>query len=209
LKKIKNRENRLIRDLNHRVSRKIVEIAKEQNAGIKLEELDGIRNNRKHTRSFNYGLNSWSFYQLQKFIEYKAKLDGVPITYVEPRNTSKECSRCGCIGIREDKSFKCPTCGHVDHADANASFNISLRPPLVEDVGQLHVDRDACKGSTDTPGGATPRTTETPEPPSFSERVCQNFHLPETSCQRGVYPSLFIPSPPHRLKAGAFLLTPA
>ncbi|PYB68408.1 transposase [Thermoplasma sp. Kam2015] len=167
LKKIKNRESRIIRDLNHKVSRKIIEIAKEQNSGVKLEKLDGIRNNKRHTKSFNYGLNSWSFYQLQKFIEYKAKLDGIPITYVEPRYTSKECSRCGSIGIREDKSFKCPNCGHVDHADANASFNIALRPPLVEDAGQLHTDRDACKGSTDTPRGATPRTTETSEPPSL------------------------------------------
>ncbi len=169
LKKIKNRENRIIRDLNHKVSRKVVEVAREKNAGIKLEKLDGIRNNKKHTKSFNYGLNSWSFHQLQQFIEYKAKLDGIPITYVEPRYTSKECSRCGSIGIREDKSFKCPSCGHVDHADANASFNISVRPPLVEGAGQLHADRDACKGSTDTPRRATPGTTETPEPPSFSE----------------------------------------
>jgi len=151
LKRIKDRESRIIRDLNHKVSRKIVEIAKKDNAGIKLEDLSGIRNNKKHTKSFSYGLNSWSFHQLQKFIEYKAKLEGVPLTYVEPKNTSKECSRCGSIGIRETKSFKCPSCGHVDHADANASFNIALRPPSVGGVGQLHVDRDACKGSTDTP----------------------------------------------------------
>jgi transposase, IS605 OrfB family, central region len=57
LKKIKNRESRVIRDLNHKVSRKIVDIAIQQNAGIKLEKLDGIRNNRKHTRSFNCNLN--------------------------------------------------------------------------------------------------------------------------------------------------------
>ena len=95
LKKIKNRESRVIRDLNHKVSRKIVEIAKKDSTGIKLEKLDGIRNNKKHAKPFNYGLNSWSFHQLQKFIEYKAKLEGFPITYVEPKNTSKECSRCG------------------------------------------------------------------------------------------------------------------
>ena len=67
------------------------------------------------------------------------------------------------------KLFKYPSCGHVDHADVNASFNIALRLPLVEGVGQLHVDRDACKGSTATPEGATLRTTNSPEPPSFCE----------------------------------------
>ncbi|MEM3196901.1 MAG: hypothetical protein QW431_02970 [Conexivisphaerales archaeon] len=47
-----------------------------------------------------------------------------------------------------------------DHADANASFNIALRPPLMG--SQLHAD--ACKGSTDTPKEATPRMMETLEP---------------------------------------------
>jgi hypothetical protein len=36
-------------------------------------------------------------------------------------------------------------------------------------MSRLHADRDACKGSTDTPRGATLRATETPEPPSFNE----------------------------------------
>ncbi|MGC8645670.1 MAG: IS200/IS605 family accessory protein TnpB-related protein, partial [Thermoplasmata archaeon] len=53
---------------------------------MKLERLDRIRKNKEHTKSLNYGLNSWSFYQFQKFIEYKAKLNSIPITYVEPRN---------------------------------------------------------------------------------------------------------------------------
>ncbi len=155
VKKIKNRESRIVRDLNHKISKEIVEIAKEQNAGIKLEALEGIRQNRRHSRNFNYNLHSWSFYQLQTFIEYKAELYGIPLTYVEPKNTSKECSRCGNIGIREQKKFVCHSCGHVDHADANASFNIALRQPLDFNVGQLNADRDVFKGSTDTPRGAT------------------------------------------------------
>jgi putative transposase len=165
LKRIKNRESKIIQNLNHHISKKIIEIAKEQKAGIKLEKLKHIRRGKRYKRRFNYYLHSWSFYQLQTFIEYKAKLEGIPVTYVEPRNTSKECSRCGSIGIREAKSFKCPHCGHVDHADVNASFIIASRPPSVEGIGQLHIDRDVCKGSTDTPRGATPGTTETPEPP--------------------------------------------
>ena len=92
MKKIKSRERNIIKDINHKVADKIVEIAKESNAGIKLEQLYGIRNNKKHSESFNYSLHSWSFKQLQSFIEYKAKLYGIPIAYVEPENTSKECS---------------------------------------------------------------------------------------------------------------------
>ncbi|MGC9011055.1 MAG: RNA-guided endonuclease InsQ/TnpB family protein, partial [Candidatus Micrarchaeia archaeon] len=160
LKKIKSRERNIIKDLNHKVANKIVEIAKEANAGIKLERLDGIRNNKRHAKSFNYSLHSWSFKQLQSLIEYKARLCGIPIAYVEPENTSKECSRCGSIGTRIGKEFVCHNCGHVDHADANASFNIALRQPL-NGMSQLHADRDACKGSTDTPQMATLGTTAT------------------------------------------------
>jgi putative transposase len=163
LKKIKNRESRIIRDLDHKVSRAIVNIAKQLNAGIKLENLKEIRRNKKHRKEFNCDLHSWSFYQLQKFIEYKACLEGIPVAYVEPQNTSKECSRCGSIGTREGKSFKCPTCGHVDHADANASFNIALRLPSMVSIGQLHIDRDMCKGTTAAPKWQCLRTTDNHE----------------------------------------------
>jgi len=94
-------------------------------------------------------------------------MEGIPVTYVEPKNTSKECSRCKSIGIREGKSFKCPYCGHVGHAGVNASFNIASRPPLVESMSQSHADRDACEGSTGTPEGATLGTRETLEPPKL------------------------------------------
>jgi len=40
-------ERNIIKDINHKVADKLVEIAKESNAGIKLEQLYGIRNSRK------------------------------------------------------------------------------------------------------------------------------------------------------------------
>jgi putative transposase len=133
------------------IAKKIIDIAVQNACGIKMEQLDGIRGNRKQAKSFRYSLHSWSFYQLQTFIEYKAKLNGVTVTYVDPAYTSQQCSRCGLIGNRSDKSFSCPSCGHVDHADANASFNIALRPPLVEGSGRFRPDRDVRKGRIDTP----------------------------------------------------------
>jgi putative transposase len=150
VKVVRNRESRIVRDINHKVSRKVVGIAERTESGIKLERLGGIRRNRRHGRSFNGTLHSWSFYQLQSFLQYKARMRGIPIVFVEPRNTSKECSRCGSEGTRLGKDFVCQ-CGHVDHADANAGFNIAMRPS----IGQSIADRDAMEGNTDIPRGAT------------------------------------------------------
>lgn len=147
LNQIKCRESSIVRDLNHKISNKIVLVAKENGCSIKLEDLKGIRNSKKQAQSFKYSLSSWSYFQLLMMIKYKAKKFGVEVGLVDPAYTSKKCSRCGTIGLRRDKSFRCPNCGHVDHADANAAFNIAARPL----IDLLHIDRDICKGSTDTP----------------------------------------------------------
>jgi len=147
VKQIKDRESRIVKDINNKVSRKIVDTAKESGKGIKLEDLTGIRNSKHNTKSFRYAKNSWSFYQLQNQIEYKAKLLGVEVAYVDPAYTSKSCSRCGLIGDRNGKSFKCPACGHVDHADSNAGFNIAKRPCIDRSVKERHL----AEGTTDSP----------------------------------------------------------
>ena len=149
--KIRNKENRISKDLNHKISREIVNNAAQQGCGIKMERLSDIRTTARTSKSTRASLHSWSFYQIQMMIEHKAKLLGVPVVYVNPAYTSQTCSRCGEIGTRNGKDFSCPHCGHVDHADVNASFNIALRPPLGEGNGRLHADRDACKGRIDTP----------------------------------------------------------
>lgn len=144
VKKLKHRESNIIKDINHKTSKEIVEIAKANKSIIVLEDLTDIRKTTKSRKSFRYSLNSWSFYQMESFIGYKAHLQGVPVAFVEPAYTSQECSRCGNIGHRDGKQFQCG-CGHRDHADVNAGFNIAHR---------FCIDRDMRKGSTDTPNGA-------------------------------------------------------
>jgi len=161
VKEIRDRESRVVGDLNHKVSRRIVDAAKRSGKGIKLELLTGIRKTTRQAKSFRYALHSWSFYQLETMIEYKAKLLGVPVAYVDPAYTSQTCSRCGLVGVRSGKVFKCPRCGHVEDADVNASFNIAVR---LIGVSRSVVDRDAAEGCTDTPGEATAGTMQTLEP---------------------------------------------
>jgi putative transposase len=136
LSEIKNREHNIINDLNHKISRKIVNMANAQNAALVFEDLKNIRKTGKKNYTFNFALDSWSFYEFQTFVEYKAKLLGVPVLYVDPSYTSQNCSRCGAKGLRQGKEFKCPACGHVDHADVNAAFNIALRQKSMVDCMQ-------------------------------------------------------------------------
>ncbi len=88
VKRLKRRESRIVRDLNHKISRKIVNTAKEEGSGIKLEKLKGIRKMASLRRAFRYSLHSWSFYQLQDMIEYKARLLGID-QFVVDRDVTK------------------------------------------------------------------------------------------------------------------------
>ncbi len=171
VKKIKNREQQIVKDLNHKISRYIVNLAIKEKGGVKLEKLQDIRKTSRSRKSFKYALNSWSFYQLQKFIKYKALLAGVPVIYIEPAYTSKCCSRCGQIGERNGKIFKCP-CGYVEHADTNAAFNIAFLSP---NIVQLQQERDCLQAESDTRQEATQPSFATLEPPlALVVGVCQN-----------------------------------
>ncbi|RLA63505.1 MAG: transposase [Epsilonproteobacteria bacterium] len=154
VKRIKNRESRVVRNLNHHISKKLVGECIKQKAGIVLEGLKDIRKTAKSRKKQRYSLNSWSFYQLRQMVEYKAKKQGIPVFYIEPQYTSQRCSRCGHIeqANRKGKLFQCKSCGKVENADVNAGFNIAFA--YQNGISRFVKDRDLAKGSTDTPGEA-------------------------------------------------------
>lgn len=151
VKRIKDKESRIVRDINHKISRAIIDLAKQNASEIRLEDLKGIRKT-KSRKSFKGTLNSWAFYQLGEMLEYKAQLAGVKIFKINPAYTSKSCSRCGEIGERNGKQFKCHSCGHVEHADANAAFNIAFPSQALV---RLQEERDSCKRLSGEPQEAT------------------------------------------------------
>lgn len=131
LKKVKaigSKEQRYMKDINHKLSREIVNIAKAHNSVIQLENLSNIRDEIHYTRKLNRKLHNWNFAQLQSFIEYKAIAEGLKIIYVDNKNTSIQCNVCGHTEKKNRKNrntFKCKYCGYEANADYNASVNIS------------------------------------------------------------------------------------
>lgn len=111
-------------------AKRIVRHAKDTMAVIVLEDLTHIRDRMTVRRKQRAKQHNWSFSQLRQFISYKAKLAGVPVVLVDPRNTSRTCNRCGFVSKRNRKSqaeFSCIRCGHKAHADITAARNLATR----------------------------------------------------------------------------------
>ena len=79
-----------------------------------------IATRRKNNRS----LNSWSFYRLAKFIEYKAALEGILVIRVDPYKTSQRCPNCGKEHKAKDRKYVCE-CGFHAHRDVVGAINIA------------------------------------------------------------------------------------
>jgi putative transposase len=155
VKAIKDRESRIVKDINHKTSKALVEFAKENNACIVMEELKDCRKTMKNRRKQRYSLHSWSFYQQKQMIEYKAKKYGVSVHFVAPQYTSQRCSICGHIeqANRVKNLFSCKKCGTVEDSGVNAGFNITHLHK--NGISQFNIERDMLKGTTDSPKGAT------------------------------------------------------
>ena len=126
LKRLSGRERTTASIINHTIAKQIVQIAKEENKGIAIEDLKGIRfSSLKKGKKFRTRVGKWSFNQLRQYISYKAILNGVPVVLVNPRYTSKTCNKCHHIGNRKGKVFECNNCGNNMDADINASLNIA------------------------------------------------------------------------------------
>ena len=124
LRKLSGRERRFVTDANHCISKHIVQLPYTVFA---LEDLSKIRVQKRRGTEFNRKLNNWSFYELERFIRYKAENVGKQVITVDARYTSQKCSACGHVykGNRNGSQYLCRNCGFELHADLNASRNIA------------------------------------------------------------------------------------
>lgn len=124
------KESRFARDVNHRISKAVVQKARDTGRGIGLEDLKHICSRTTVNRSQRRAHHSWAFAQLRAFLTYKAERIGVPVIAVDPKYTSQACPCCGSIdrANRPDRdTFRCISCGHAGPSDTTAARNIASR----------------------------------------------------------------------------------
>jgi len=133
VERINNKEQRIMKDIDHKLSHDIIVTAVAHDVKtIKIERLANIRSTTRTSRKNNHSLHTWSFYRLARYIEYKAKLAGIKVEYVNPAYTSQTCPVCGHVHHANDRNYTCK-CGFHIHRDLLGAMNICNSTEYVGD----------------------------------------------------------------------------
>lgn len=136
LKRLSGRMKRYMANVNHVVSKEVVQFAVESNASrIVTEDLRTLpqRADKEFSRALRKVIHEWAYADLQKKIAYKAQMYGIELKEVDSRGTSKTCSKCGYNHKQNRKKhvFKCLQCNYQLDSDLNAARIIRQRGILL------------------------------------------------------------------------------
>lgn len=128
MKAIGQRENRWMQDINHQVSKALV-MNNPKHTLFVLEDLSGVRNATERIRTKDrYVSVSWSFYDLEQKLIYKAKQNESTVIKVNPAYTSQCCPKCGHTETanrnKKKHLFACKNCGYQSNDDRIGAMNL-------------------------------------------------------------------------------------
>jgi putative transposase len=137
IKRMRNIESR-INQFYHKRTKDIINWALNNNAAIVLEDLKDMKKKSRirERKEIKYKLSQFVYKTIRSMIEYKAKMYGLPIIFVDPVGTSYTCSKCGSTNTSRPKQaiFMCNnsecilnkgTKQRQINADYNAACNIA------------------------------------------------------------------------------------
>jgi putative transposase len=133
--------------LNHQLSAALIDFAKNHGAGVvQIEDLTSLKEALRGT--FLGG--RWRYHQLQQYLEYKAQEAGIALRRVDPRFTSRRCSRCGHINVEFDRSYRdarstgrrpggfvCPTCDYGGDSYVDPDYNAARNLAVVDIAAKI------------------------------------------------------------------------
>ena len=130
LKQIGQRENRWMSDVNHCISKTLINQYGKNTLFI-IEDLTNVRfATEKVAKIKRYEQVSWTFYQLEFDLAYKAELNQSQVVKVDAHYTSQRCPKCGSISKtarnHATHEYHCSHCGYTSNDDRIGAMNIQL-----------------------------------------------------------------------------------
>jgi putative transposase len=130
LGKYRGRESWRVREIHYRTAREIIGKALEVGATvIVLEDLEVYKED-ECSKELNGRIHRWSYRRFQRILDYQAKLHGLNVKYVDPRNASKICPVCGGeldLSSNGRRLRRCQKCGLEEDRDVIAVKNLTKR----------------------------------------------------------------------------------
>jgi putative transposase len=131
LKKLQARKHRFLaqqqkrtRDIEHKVSRAVVDYAVERRAGtLAIGDVRDVANGKRLIAKSQQKIGLWSHGKTREYITYKAKTEGISVELVDEHSTSKTCPRCEHHHKPTGRAYRCSRCGLVAHRDAVGAVN--------------------------------------------------------------------------------------
>jgi putative transposase len=104
---------------------------------------EAVESDKMKGKALRRRLSLWQRGNIRESVCSKAHEHGMTLAKVDPRYTSRNCSRCGLRGKRRCHTFSCPHCGYTQHVDINAALNIRNRYTALRNGGDPSVSPEA------------------------------------------------------------------
>jgi putative transposase len=135
--RMKAKHRRVMRDMEHKISRVVVDVAVESQAGILvIGDVRDVADEVDLGKRMNQKISQWNHGKIRSYIEYKAEAEGLQVKLVDESYSSQTCPNCGQRHKPRGRNFKCPSCGFRSHRDVVGQVNLLSRFKVGE-VGKL------------------------------------------------------------------------
>jgi putative transposase len=126
--RMRARHKRIMRDMEHKISRAVIDVAFEQQAGtIAIGDVRDIAHGVNHGKQHNQQSSQWNHGQLRQYITYKAEAEGIVVELVDEHYTTQTCPNCSKRHKPRGRNYTCGRCGFSAHRDVVGQINILSR----------------------------------------------------------------------------------
>jgi putative transposase len=126
--RMRAKHKRVMRDMEHKISRAVVDVAIERQAGtIAIGDVRDVADGVNHGKQHNQQSSQWNHGQVRQYITYKAEAAGIATKLVDEYYTTQTCPNCGCRHKPRGRNYSCGRCGFSTHRDVVGQINILSR----------------------------------------------------------------------------------